>query len=600
MAISDIPASMRARRQWVCWAVEAKDGKPTKVPKTIGGYNASSIDPADWYTFDTVCKHAHKFEGRIGYVFTADDPLCGIDLDDCFETPGELKPWAVPIVERFEGTYAEVSPSGKGLKIWCVGKSPLSRGRKEPCEDGAVELYDHARFFAVTGNVWDDSEPSDKQESLDWFAANYFRPDYELPKVNSAMPRTDDRIERAAKYLETVEPAISFSGGHNATFRAACKLVQGFDLSVDDAYNLMATIYNPKCVPPWSDKDLRRKCEQADKESGERGYLLSESPKFEHYPGVDISGILRGTPASSQDDDEKPDDEAFFGEMVPEDGLIREIYEYYNKTAFKRSNTIGDGHRSVDVPDAFWRKIRSFTNLRTNDYNIIMASTSVGKEPCRATCNEIIDAAIAHSRLNLQNPVFSGYMQSGNGLMSAIAQRKTLLWICDEFGEIIKNILDKKNGNSHSRMIAYHMLQLYGLSSGRYAGDAHSDGVRNEVNQPHLCVLGMTTGEIFDILKASDVHSGLIGRLVFWSQQDRAKRNPNHQVVGVPDLLAAKVAGWMNFQLGIGDSMPDPVLFDFDHVAKARWNRHQDTIDERMASEPELRAAVWAELQRDR
>ena len=71
------------------------------------------------------------------------------------------------------------------------------------------------------------------------------------------------RIKRAKAYLDKMDPAVSGQGGHDVTFRVATRLVRGFVLSVREAYELMSSHYNPRCVPPWDEEDLIRKCEEA-------------------------------------------------------------------------------------------------------------------------------------------------------------------------------------------------------------------------------------------------------------------------------------------------------------------------------------------------
>jgi hypothetical protein len=91
---------------------------------------------------------------------------------------------------------------------------------------------------------------------------------------------TDDKLARRIQaYLANVEPAISGQGGHNATIEMAAKLVRGFDLTPQEAYPFAAE-WNQRCVPPWSEADLMRKLEEADKHPGPRGNLRNaESPK---------------------------------------------------------------------------------------------------------------------------------------------------------------------------------------------------------------------------------------------------------------------------------------------------------------------------------
>src|SRR5262249_11333857 len=63
----------------------------------------------------------------------------------------------------------------------------------------------------------------------------------------------DSPIGRATLYLAKCDPAISGHGGHNHTFKIACKLVKGFGLSQEQAFDLMWTYWNPACQPPWTD-----------------------------------------------------------------------------------------------------------------------------------------------------------------------------------------------------------------------------------------------------------------------------------------------------------------------------------------------------------
>lgn len=71
-----------------------------------------------------------------------------------------------------------------------------------------------------------------------------------------------DVVDRAWKYLDTVPPAISGSGGHAHTFLTAQKLVRGFDLDDQTAFILLDH-WNQNCQPRWSQHELRRKIEQA-------------------------------------------------------------------------------------------------------------------------------------------------------------------------------------------------------------------------------------------------------------------------------------------------------------------------------------------------
>lgn len=72
-----------------------------------------------------------------------------------------------------------------------------------------------------------------------------------------------DRFERARKWVEQAEPAISGSGGHNATWLVARKCAGDFELDYQQTLDILLNDYNPRCQPPWSTKDLEHKAREA-------------------------------------------------------------------------------------------------------------------------------------------------------------------------------------------------------------------------------------------------------------------------------------------------------------------------------------------------
>lgn len=81
-------------------------------------------------------------------------------------------------------------------------------------------------------------------------------------------------LASARAYVAKIPGAISGQGGHPATFKVACHLVLGFDLSIAEARPLLHE-FNARCQPPWTDKELEHKLSDADKKPGPRGYLLA-------------------------------------------------------------------------------------------------------------------------------------------------------------------------------------------------------------------------------------------------------------------------------------------------------------------------------------
>jgi hypothetical protein len=149
--VENIPVVLRAIPRWVMWRLVQRT-KPNgdkvwaKLPMTVDGHAAKSTAPATWTTFDDACDALimGDFDG-IGLVLGAD--VQGIDLDDCRSPDGTLSDLANEVLARVDG-YAEVSPSGTGIKVFALTNLDRSRTKKEV----GVELYRDGRYFTVTGH----------------------------------------------------------------------------------------------------------------------------------------------------------------------------------------------------------------------------------------------------------------------------------------------------------------------------------------------------------------------------------------------------------------------------------------------------------------
>jgi len=163
--VEHIPDSLKRLNQWVTWRYELRGQKWSKVPyKTDGVTLASSTDTATWGEFsDAVLTYESGTVSGIGFVFKQGGQLCGVDLDDCVDTDGIIKPWAREIIERLNCSYAEITPSGRGLHVICVGH--LEKGFRQ----GKIECYPSGRYFTMTGDILPGCRTVEVgQTALDW------------------------------------------------------------------------------------------------------------------------------------------------------------------------------------------------------------------------------------------------------------------------------------------------------------------------------------------------------------------------------------------------------------------------------------------------
>ena len=146
---SNAIAELQTIPQWVAWRYEhvGEGKKLTKVPvNPATGGNASTSEPTTWGAYEAAAKRAESVDG-IGFVLSDDDNITGYDFDDCRNPEnGHIRPWAREILAYGE-TYAEVSPSGKGIRLFARGKIP------EAIVNAAarVEVYGRGRYLTVTG-----------------------------------------------------------------------------------------------------------------------------------------------------------------------------------------------------------------------------------------------------------------------------------------------------------------------------------------------------------------------------------------------------------------------------------------------------------------
>jgi primase-polymerase (primpol)-like protein len=160
VSVELVPDQLRVGRRYVVWRYDGRlgnangAGKWTKPPlnaKTL--LPASVTNPDDWATFEEAVSASRQAENSldgIGLVLYRDaapgNTLVAWDLDRCRDAlTGSLEAWASDLVGELD-TYAEVSPSGYGVRLFCYGQLP-SRGRKK----GPVECYDTARYVTITG-----------------------------------------------------------------------------------------------------------------------------------------------------------------------------------------------------------------------------------------------------------------------------------------------------------------------------------------------------------------------------------------------------------------------------------------------------------------
>jgi hypothetical protein len=147
--------------------------------------------------------------------------------------------------------------------------------------EGGQVVAAGSRHPSGTFYIWEKNPAAVELAAAPEWLLDKLRPAPRLQPVANLVqhaPDADLAIKRASAYLAKIPGAVSGAGGHTQTWQAALAVVRGFSLSEEDAFALLASEYNPRCDPPWSEKELRHKVENAARDATiPSGYLL-EAP----------------------------------------------------------------------------------------------------------------------------------------------------------------------------------------------------------------------------------------------------------------------------------------------------------------------------------
>lgn len=578
MTYENIPAELKELVQWCVWKYERTDtnDKPTKIP-----YNpktkrrVSSTDPQTWCAFseavEAVRNSVENYAG-IGFVFSNRDPYCGIDLDDNSDTAiGTRQQF---IFEQFN-SYAEYSPSGKGLHI--IIKANVPHGRKRD----AVEIYSTARFFTMTGNVFRNAPIADYNELANRLWVEMAPPRSENNGfISSLMQSQDDQsiYDIAASALNGDKFVALYNGNWSTYYPSQSEA----DLALIDII-----AYYTQFIPQI--ERMFRASALGQRTKAQRGpYIMQMIERsFDHMPPpMDITAILdrleaektkmltieqepaiqRGTeipaPCTEKTIVAAPTPVQSAGNGVvgfdpsnvstyPLDtwkttrpaGMIASLIEYYlaasPRPVYEMSLTAALGLVSGIVG-------RQYNVSRTglNQYFILVAETGKGKEAVASNISRTIN--YISERLPAARDIMGpAEIASGQALVRHLSGRKVPCFVtmAGEFGYKLKQITDPR-ANSSDQTLLKVLLDLYNKSG---AGDSihpsiYADKSNNteQVNSPAFTLVGEgVPSKFYEALDEDSVAAGLLPRLTIIEYNGpRVRSNYNHVSVQMPVNLA--------------------------------------------------------------
>ncbi len=420
--------------------------------------------------------------------------------------------------------------------------------------------------------------------------------------IDSSRPAINvDVDERAIAYLNAMPPAISGSSGHSQTFAAATALVHGFGIEPDRALAILQAEYNPRCVPPWSDRELQHKINQAATKSHDRpfGWLRDDGPIETASDSVDLSSLMptaklieavspKPDPASSIDPGRLP--ESMFD--VP--GFVRQVMDFTLANAPYPNVALAFCGAMALQSYLAGRKVSTSGDLRTNIYLLALAGSGTGKEFPRKVNSQVL-CQIGESQS------LGDKFASGEGIQDCLARSNKMLFQNDEMDGVLRQINLDRDGGRES--IPNILLTLY-----TSAGDIYPLRVKANqketgyVDQPHLTLFGTATPKFFyESLSQQMLCNGFFARLNIIDVGRRGKGQTPGSARDLPDEILEVAKWWADFFPGGGNFMrehPRPLRVPFTSDAEAAINelreRTEVEYDQADDAGDEVARAAWS------
>lgn len=155
----DLPAEVRSAKNWLVWSLKSNgDKKPRKVPHYPAGgarigVQGSPEDRAQLTSLEVALRAVSQggYSG-VGWAALPELDIVALDFDNCVDANGVVHPDVEALVSN---TYAELSPSGTGVRAFMRGSLEDCKSHTSQGWDFGFEVFSHKGFVTVTGRVLD-------------------------------------------------------------------------------------------------------------------------------------------------------------------------------------------------------------------------------------------------------------------------------------------------------------------------------------------------------------------------------------------------------------------------------------------------------------
>lgn len=169
----EAPADLRRLPGWIIWRLEYDDkGNTQKIPYWSNGQKrfgrqGSAADKAKLVPFSVAKEAAAKrgFEG-VGLALLPEWGITALDFDNCIDTSGNETKLPPEIAAIVADTYAEVSPSGKGVRAFFKGDMGSHKSPKSHPDGWGFETFNTSGWVTFTGDALYTTELFGREETV--------------------------------------------------------------------------------------------------------------------------------------------------------------------------------------------------------------------------------------------------------------------------------------------------------------------------------------------------------------------------------------------------------------------------------------------------
>jgi hypothetical protein len=375
---------------------------------------------------------------------------------------------------------------------------------------------------------------------------------------------TDDLEKRALAYLNAMPEAISGQSGHNSTYSAAVVLVHGFGIPKDRALEMLFAHYNPRCQPPWSEKELRHKVEDAAAKPHDKPFGWLRDQDTTTQSDVDISGIVANVaPCEQELTSSLPDPGPLPEELLRIPGFVSEVMDYSLETAPYPNIVMAFAGALALQAFLAGRKVRDPGDNRTNIYLLGLAHSAAGKDWPRKVNTRILHQVGMSDCLGER-------FASGEGIQDALFIKPSMLFQTDEIDGMLQTINKAKDARHENVMST--LLTLYSASNSvfpmRRKASKEPPGA---IDQPCLVIFGTAIpNHYYEALSERMLTNGFFARMLILESGPRPK-GQEPKILELPLRILAAAKWWADFQPGTGNLEkwhPEPRIVEHTEDAK--------------------------------